>query len=320
MSEVTPDEAGPARFAFELPAWELRLLEACERLLELVPERGTVSTRERAAQLFPVIALLYRATNTYDATLSLIRQGFGEQGVMLNRSLFEDMVDAHWTFDNPTDATERWHDHARYSQLLGFERASKYIDLTERPAEAPSLAVIEMDDGERKRLAKFYGDFGERSWTGIPVYRRVEAIAHLWTQPDEQRFLRFFRDVGGQMNNETLHPSPRSMYRQVLPPPAPSEVTTAKSTVLLRRGPSTELFRQALLGAMWPYAQLLALAYDAFHLPDQERVVECYVEAMRLLFEPTAEQRRTTGRNARCPCGSGRKYKNCHLGNELASA
>lgn len=71
MSIDEPRESPTQRQAFPLPSWELSLLTACERLLELMPERARTDSQERAAELFPVLALFYRATNTYQANLSL---------------------------------------------------------------------------------------------------------------------------------------------------------------------------------------------------------------------------------------------------------
>jgi hypothetical protein len=36
--------------------------------------------------------------------------------------------------------------------------------------------------------------------------------------------------------------------------------------------------------------------------------------------KPVRNIRPVTGRNQRCPCGSGKKYKHCHRGQELPKA
>jgi uncharacterized protein YecA (UPF0149 family) len=51
------------------------------------------------------------------------------------------------------------------------------------------------------------------------------------------------------------------------------------------------------------------------HLQRREREIEvreCHVEAATKLPSPPAGARTKTGRNERCPCGSGLKYKRCH--------
>ncbi len=50
-------------------------------------------------------------------------------------------------------------------------------------------------------------------------------------------------------------------------------------------------------------------------LRDREReleVRECAVEMVTKLSAQPVESRTTVGRNERCPCGSGLKYKHCH--------
>jgi hypothetical protein len=52
------------------------------------------------------------------------------------------------------------------------------------------------------------------------------------------------------------------------------------------------------------------------HLRDREREVESrewrLELAQKLAGQPTGTPQGKTGRNERCPCGSGLKYKNCH--------
>lgn len=52
------------------------------------------------------------------------------------------------------------------------------------------------------------------------------------------------------------------------------------------------------------------------HLRDREREVEAcewrLELAQKLAGQPTPTPQGKTGRNERCPCGSGLKYKNCH--------
>lgn len=52
------------------------------------------------------------------------------------------------------------------------------------------------------------------------------------------------------------------------------------------------------------------------HLRDREREVEAREWRLeltqKLAGQPTGTPQAKTGRNERCPCGSGLKYKNCH--------
>jgi hypothetical protein len=78
-----------------------RQLAVCRRLLDAVGAYGA-AWRGRGgrpmADLTDVLlhTFLARSTRTFEAIVHLGSRGFGEQAAMLNRSLFEDMVDAHW--------------------------------------------------------------------------------------------------------------------------------------------------------------------------------------------------------------------------------
>jgi uncharacterized protein YchJ len=295
---------------FVLPARERSWLETCERLLDFVPKSVRTADSEKAEELFIVMTLFYSATTTYQGAIELCRQGFSDQALMLNRALFEVMVDAHWAHANPDEANARYTDHAVFSNSKNHELMSRYSDLIREDLPQPVGSAFVSSDEERKRLERLYGRHGNKSWTGLSLHERVELIAPAWESEGERRFLRFFRDLAGRLSNETLHPSAAAIFRQVLPP---SAERTEMPTVRLRQGPSLELFTQALFGAMWSYGQLLGRIVEEFNLPTREGMIEAYTNAYRLFYVPSEEDRRSTGRNDPCPCGSGRKFKHCHL-------
>jgi hypothetical protein len=81
-------------------------LDACKTLLEFsIGEVQAWSGRpvKRGADRI-IISEAARATKTFDAVIRLCALGFGEQAVMLNRSLFEGMVVAHWVSANRREA------------------------------------------------------------------------------------------------------------------------------------------------------------------------------------------------------------------------
>ena len=51
-----------------------------------------------------ILAFLMRGLTTFEAMVELARHGYGEQIAMLNRSLFEQMIDAHWIARNGMEA------------------------------------------------------------------------------------------------------------------------------------------------------------------------------------------------------------------------
>lgn len=63
---------------------------------------------------------------------------------VLNRSLFEDMVDAHWVIIDPETAEARYSDHNDHTQMLRADAVATFPDMyPERPSsvgEAPTRA------------------------------------------------------------------------------------------------------------------------------------------------------------------------------------
>lgn len=119
-----------------------------------------------------------RSTRTYEAIVEhLGGRGFGEQAAMLNRSLFEDMVDAYWVSLNRELAVERLGQHHRYSNRLKLDVAQGFPAYF--GADVPELKPP-IDDDERGKLAALFGTYGERSWTGLNLHARFAAIETCW--------------------------------------------------------------------------------------------------------------------------------------------
>ena len=92
------------------PADARRQADACQELLTYLQEelRPRVGAPEpQPAHWGIILALFASATTTYEAAVLLAREEFGYQAAMLNRSLFEAMVDCYWAAMNPTLAVKR---------------------------------------------------------------------------------------------------------------------------------------------------------------------------------------------------------------------
>jgi hypothetical protein len=85
---------------------------------------------------------------------------------MLTRSLFEDMVDAHWVCVEPGLARERLTQHLDHTRLLFNETAADFPTIFD-PENLPSA-----DPSQRPALDKIFGNFGHKSWTGLDIHRR----------------------------------------------------------------------------------------------------------------------------------------------------
>jgi hypothetical protein len=237
-------------------------LSHCERLLDSVTEyisdwqvHGGRAFRNGGEVVMQTI--FARSTRTYEAVVRhLGSHGFGEQATMLNRSLFEDMVDAHWVSLNPELAFERLVQHHRYSQRLRLDVASRFPHYF--GTDLPEMKPL-MDEAERKRLARLFGDFGERSWTGLNIHARFEAIEGCWTNEVARRQARFMYLWVQRENNETLHLSAHSLAGIGKP-------TLKDDALHFRIGSTEELLGPALLWAFWTYAQTVTLVFDIFEL------------------------------------------------------
>ncbi|MDQ6750844.1 MAG: SEC-C metal-binding domain-containing protein [Actinomycetota bacterium] len=96
---------------------------------------------------------------------------------------------------------------------------------------------------------------------------------------------------------------------------APAERSSVgqPAAIGLRSGPSTVGTKQALLLGFWSFGHLLGLIYEEFELDGKQEVEAAFVSGLQVLHELSDDERRTTGRNDPCPCGSGKKFKACHL-------
>lgn len=89
---MTEDPAGNFRDKFRSK------IEGCERLLAY--SAGLLDDWPgRSVESIPdglILALFTRSLDTTTASVRLAADGYGAQASMLNRSLFEDMIDVHW--------------------------------------------------------------------------------------------------------------------------------------------------------------------------------------------------------------------------------
>jgi hypothetical protein len=220
-----------------------------------------------------LLSIFARSTRTYEAVVRWLGQRlFSEQGLMLNRSLFEDMVDIHWVSLKPKLAITRLAQHDKYSRLLRADVQRRWPEIFE--SKPPKIKVT---NEERKELTGLYGGSGSKSWTGEPnIEDRLESIMICWTAPAARRELRFRYEWVQKLNNETLHLSAFSLGRLVQP-----TIHDDGATVEWRFGSTPEWLTQALDGALWTYAQTSGLITDRFGLATEQEKTEAFEVALR---------------------------------------
>lgn len=174
---------------------------------EVVPRvRATGDALQEA--LLP--ALFARATAALQAILALGEQGFGQQAMMLNRPLFELMVDAHWVHANRELANDRFLQHAHFEHHLSRRAARRHPQAF---AEAPPPEDDEgLGEEELRELRNLYGQYGTKSWTSLNLRQRLEVVESQWSE-EGRRELWFFHDVINRANNGELHPASWSLGR-----------------------------------------------------------------------------------------------------------
>jgi hypothetical protein len=217
---------------------------------------------------------------------------------MLNRSLFEDMIDAHWVVADPEAATQCYSDHTEHSRMLLADAVSKY------PEHYAEIEIPEFDEADRARLDVLYTQWGSKPWSRLNLHARVKLVEDQWTDEAARRTLWFFHDIAHRENNQTLHVTATSLNANVA-------LSEDESNLVFTVGPRPDKVDPALFGSFWIFLQMLGLltARFGFEVDDETRAK---VVRLRDFVTLTDEQMRETGRNDPCPCGSGLKFKRCH--------
>jgi hypothetical protein len=236
----------------DLPDREQILVEygayiaACVELQEFFRRhRGDLAAPKNEARHI-VLWTLPRSYRTFRVVVSLCKAGYGQQAAMLNRTLFEDMLAAHWAMTHQDVATKRIMEHDRYTATLRREQYEKH-GIPHREGGLPTYT-----DEQRKRLDVRYRN-GSRPWTGKTLPQMLRAVAPMWSEGD-RRLLMQMHDIAHAANNTLLHHSATSL----------SQGADVKEDdgVVFNVGPSTHFVAAALGLAFWTFANTISLALD----------------------------------------------------------
>lgn len=234
-------------------------LRACQRTLEWVAanaEGWTSGQPLRGADIL-LLTIFARSTRTYEGVVRWLgNRAFGEQGLMLNRSLFEDMVDAHWVHMNEDLAVERLHQHDLHSRLLRAEMQRRLPDWFD--GKPPPR--IKISNEERKKLNGLFGPSGSRSWTGErgSLEDRLEGVIACWKTDQDKAQARFFAAWVLKLMNEVVHPSSFALGRLGAPTLSESD------KFQFRFGSTKEWLTQSLHVALWTYHQIIGLVIERY--------------------------------------------------------
>jgi hypothetical protein len=263
----------------------------------LVDETGR---QERSGSETLLIAQATRAIHTYETVVGACILGRGVQASMLNRSLFEDVLDIHWAAANPDIAAERAEEHERFMALAEHKLETDH-GRSERP-------LTESEEAELAALIAVYGGVPRAftaDWHRAPFEECFDLVRDRWSEyQDTEQGLRYIYDVMQRRNNLMLHPTPTA-FRQTF------FVDDDGHRTLNRLGPDSRWITALRDGAGGFYMVLRVLA-EEFQL-DKEPLAESFSRTTDLLLEieDDADVARLSAA-AKCPCGSGLLVSDCH--------
>ena len=184
-----------------------------------------------------------RSAKTFQGSVRLAGLGYGEQAGMLNRSLYEDMLIAHWIKRHPEEAITNFIEHQRYS-LARWGGALRRHGRLPPGSTFPTLSA-----DERKA---FRAKFGGNTWTGLNLPALLHDVRAEWESPLERDFLSQINDFVHGFNNLLLHHTAQALS-------IAGRYDEGENAVTFDVGPSTRHVHGALLGAFFMYANTASL-------------------------------------------------------------
>jgi Family of unknown function (DUF5677) len=230
-------------------------LAACRSLLDFaLAELGAWSGRpiKQGADRI-ILAEAVRATKTLGALIQLCEAGFGEQALMLARSLFEGMVVAHWVSDHRRQAVGLFTRHEKFTRLLWYEtlEALGWIDANDRNLR-PSIGPK-----DRKALQHLFNPYGTKAWWRMSVPKLLGEIERQWDAQGRADLWRH-HDIVYRLSNQILHSTVTSL--------SAAYTKRTSTTLAMTAGPSNQFVSQALYAAYWTYGQIFTLLIHVFNL------------------------------------------------------
>lgn len=207
-----------------------------------------------------LIWTLARSARTFVIVVHLCRLGYGQQASMLNRTLFEDMVYAHWAARYPSRSHRlmRWHEeYVKLRRIAAYKRNNL--------ADAHSMTPPDWDGKRRHRMG---GLFRSGGWTGRSIPKMLKAVETMWGTEEERRRLHRMHDIIHQSNNTLMHHSSRSLSLGVQ--------VEKDGAITFNLKPSTDLVGLALGFAFWTYANTVSLTLEGADLAALSELVARY--------------------------------------------
>lgn len=239
-----------------------------------------------------------RAVNTFGALLHLCAGGFGVQAEMLSRVIYESTLVVAWAIDHPEEAAERYELNQEYLFYLHLRHRTDAGTFRNAPEPTP------MPPERLERARAQFGPYGEKSWTG-KTNRQLGQHFRQSATGSELRQLEALESSIFRFVNWSIHASGLGFLHAVDSSADDAGVWYAPV------GPSATAVTDALLvgyNCALMFVQVVGAEHPALF---EEPVVRRLTHRVWLALLPP-DKRHALGRNSPCPCGSDRKYKQCH--------
>lgn len=188
-----------------------------------------------------ILATYARGSKSYQGALRLAHIGYGAQSLMLGRSLYEDMLVAHWIKLNPQQAPRQLDDHRRMT-LAVYQSELRRFGL-----DPPEAAQI--DRAERDQLRR---EFGSGHWTKLSMDALRAAVQDEFPEQDSHRRLLLQVDT-------LLHRHANLIVHHSFLSLGGAAAAAGESSITYDVGASTRFMPQALFIAFFSYIHLTSL-------------------------------------------------------------
>jgi hypothetical protein len=153
-----PNEEQKAAFLAEIVGEDLSradLIEAMEKLLVFVSE----STYQWENNYYALVyATMARSARTFEGICTLLRSCLPVQAAMLTRSLFEDVIVAHWLVFNENDQEWLVERFLRHREAIALHQ-----EKTQKETKFSMGTPIPVPDGLKEREAALVDEFGKQA-------------------------------------------------------------------------------------------------------------------------------------------------------------
>jgi hypothetical protein len=232
-----------------------------------------------------------RASHLFESVIALSRIGRGVPAAMLNRALFEEVLEIHWVAANPDIAPELADEHEKLMLLAERDLEEKF----DRPVERLS----DRERRELKVLVKKYKGF-KAAWNLASEAEKQKLIEARWGTAAEDN-IAFVYEFIQRQNNLLLHASPTA-YGHTMSP---------DRTMFNRIGPDMRVRDSIGHGGLAYYFVLRVIAEE--FLIDKTPLVDAFRELANFSRDENSKPFEGIRASENCPCGSGRTAGACHF-------